>query len=385
MSEDLVMGQLEHLNLILFFTRGVSLKTWDQGGIFTREVTLYRRLQDQGARVSFITYGLASDLAYANQLPGIQILCNRWGLPQRLYTRLIPWLHRGALKQANIFKTNQTEGAEVALKAKEIFNKKVIARAGFMWSLYLSQLKTSADHPSNAKAILQREYQAFSQADSAVVTTALMRDYIVKNYGVPLAKIHIIPNFTLTDLFASDYRKDYSGKMRLIFVGRLSAEKNLLELFEALLGLDIQLILVGDGPQRQQLEDKASSCKLEVRFMGICPHHELPELLNQADIFILPSIGEGHPKVLLEAMSCALPVIGTAVPGIQELICHGETGYLCGTSAAEIRAAVQHVAGNAELRERMGRQARQFVVENFSLDRVVELEVKLLSSLSTTT
>jgi glycosyltransferase involved in cell wall biosynthesis len=376
------MPQLEHLNLVLFFTRGVSLKTWDQTGTFEREVMLYRCLQDQGARIGFVTYGLASDLAYADRLPGIQILCNRWGLPHRLYARLIPWLHWPALKQAIIFKTNQTEGAEIALKAKRIFGKRMITRAGFMWSIYLSQLKTTDQRPANSQAILQRERVAFSQADKAVVTTDLMKNYIVENYGLPRDKVNIIPNFVLTDTFAPSFRETYPAKPCIIFLGRLSPEKNLLGLLEALSGLNVQLMLIGEGPQRQQLEEKAGSYNLEVCFLGQRSHYELPGLLNQADLFILPSIWEGHPKALLEAMACALPVIGTAVPGIQELIRHGETGYLCGTSPDEMRAAIQQVLSDGELRERMGRQARQFIVGNFSLERIIELEVNLLSSLA---
>lgn len=371
------------IKLVLFFTYGVSLQTWDQTGILEREVMLYRRLLEKDIQVSFVTYGFASDLAYANRLPGIQILCNQWKLPLRLYSRLIPWLHGRSLKQATIFKSNQTEGAAAALWAKRIFGKKMIARAGFLWSLYLSQLKTTGEPPpKRAKAILQRERQAFSQADRTAVTTTLMKNHIAENYGVPLAKINVIPNFTLTDIFIPASGKDASVKPRLIYVGRLSPEKNLPGLLEAIAGLEVELTIIGDGPQRQELQEKAARCGLEVTFLGNQPHHELPKFLNQADLFILPSISEGHPKVLLEAMACGLPVIGTKTPGIQALIRHRETGYLCGTAPAAIRAAIQEMIGNAELRHYLGHKGREFVIQNFSLDKIVELELNLLTSLA---
>lgn len=377
-----LMNESKQIKLVLFFTRNISLHTWDKTGMFEREVALYRRLQEEGTQVSLVTYGSASDLAYADRLPGIQILCNRWGLPNRLYTRLIPWLHGSILRQANVFKSNQTEGGEVALWTKRVFGKKLITRAGFLWSLYLSQGEVAKkEHPINSQAILRREREAFFHADRAIVTTTMMREYVLENYGLAAAKVQVIPNYVLTDLFIPNGIEKGQAKPCLIYVGRLSQQKNLFGLLEALQGLAVRLVIIGDGPQRQQLEEKVISYGLEVSFLGNQPHHQLPRLLNQADLFILPSIWEGHPKVLLEAMACGLPVIGAKTPGIQELIRHGETGYLCGTSPIEIRMAIQEMISDTELRRRVGRNGREFVVQNLSLDRIVELEMQLLTSL----
>jgi len=76
-----------------------------------------------------------------------------------------------------------------------------------------------------------------------------------------------------------------------------------------------------------------------------------------------------------------LSVVGTDVPGIRELIRHRQNGYLCGTSPIEIRAAVQEVLSSRQLQREMGRNAREFAVANFSLERILELELALLSSL----
>ena len=77
------------LRLVLFFTRGVSLRTWDQVGMFEREVAIYQRLQEHGVQMAFVTYGDASDLRYAGRIPGIRILCNRWGLSRWRYDALL--------------------------------------------------------------------------------------------------------------------------------------------------------------------------------------------------------------------------------------------------------------------------------------------------------
>jgi glycosyltransferase involved in cell wall biosynthesis len=99
-------------------------------------------------------------------------------------------------------------------------------------------------------------------------------------------------------------------------------------------------------------------------------------------MFILPSHYEGHPKTLLEAMSCGLPVVGTDVPGIRELIVHGETGYLCDPSSQGIRAAIGELLWNKDLRKRIGTNAREYVVENVSLSKIVDKELALLREVS---
>ena len=110
-------------------------------------------------------------------------------------------------------------------------------------------------------------------------------------------------------------------------------------------------------------------------------NHELPDILNNADLYVHPSLYEGHPKALLEAMACGLPVVATDVPGTREVISHGETGFLCGTSASEIRQALVEVLDNQELRARMGANAAKFVQKNASLDHVLELEIGLLEAM----
>ena len=96
------MDVLKHLKLVVFFTRGISLQIWDQVGMLEREVALYRQLLPHLKGITFLTYGDRSELQYASCLNGIEILCNHWGLPQQLYTRLLPILHwRHLLRKDN--------------------------------------------------------------------------------------------------------------------------------------------------------------------------------------------------------------------------------------------------------------------------------------------
>jgi glycosyltransferase involved in cell wall biosynthesis len=375
--------RLADSRLILFFTRGISLRTWDRVGMLEREVEIYRKLLPHLGGIAFLTYGDESELRYGPRLDGIEILCNRWGLPTRLYACVAPLLYWPQMREAGIFKTNQINGSEVALFAKRLFHKKLIARCGYMWSI-LAQSKAQRTNSPELKRATEMEREVFTSADQVVVTTRLMKQYVIQRYNLPDAKVRVIPNYVLTDIFVPKHTVSQNGRC-LIFIGRLSEEKNPLGLLEAIRGLAVELVMIGGGPQRPMLEEEAGKNGLRVQWLGNRPHLELPRYLQAADIFVLPSPCEGHPKTLLEAMASGLPVIGTDVPGIRELIRHRETGYLCGTSSEEIRAAIQDVLADADLRARMGRNAREFVVEHFALERVIEMELELLEFLVSST
>jgi glycosyltransferase involved in cell wall biosynthesis len=166
-------------------------------------------------------------------------------------------------------------------------------------------------------------------------------------------------------------------------VGRLSQLKNPQLLIRACAGLDVELVMVGDGPLRPAVEELGAELKVRLRLMGNLPHRELPGVLNQAAIFLLTSQIEGHPKALLEAMSCGLAVIGVDSPGIRELICHQENGWLCPADENSIRAAIQQLLAQPYLRAELGRNARRFVAENFAFERVIEMEISALRELCT--
>jgi glycosyltransferase involved in cell wall biosynthesis len=367
------------LRLVLFFTRGVSLKTWDNIGMFEREVALYRRLQEHGVQVSFVTYGDAPDLTYADRLPGIRILCNRWGLSQKWYIRFVSWLYPLLWYRLTVFKSNQVQGADVALRVARRFGKRFIARCGYLYSEFMERQHGPDSSEAQRACVLERE--VFTTADRVVVTTPAMRYAVLQRYQVPAERVTIIPNYVETNLFCP-VPDDHHSPGRICFVGRLEEQKNPFALLEAIRDLnDVELLVVGNGSLGKQLYEETNTKELPVRFLGNVPHRQLPGILNSAALFILPSRYEGHPKTLMEAMACGLPVIGTNVPGIREIIRHRENGYLCGTSPQEIRAAIQDVLGDANLRGRMGRNAREFVVEHFALERVLEMELALLEEL----
>ncbi len=120
-----------------------------------------------------------------------------------------------------------------------------------------------------------------------------------------------------------------------LFAGNLVRVKNVANLVAAFATLRAagecdRLVLVGDGPLRDELEAQAEGLGVrdEVTFLGKLPNEDLPDWMNAADVFVLPSRNEGFGLVLLEAMACGTPVVGTAVGGIPEIIADGSLGAL---------------------------------------------------------
>ena len=365
--------KLYGVHLALFFTRGVSLETWYKTGLFERELALYRRLQQQGVRVTLVTYGTAADRRYRSLIPGMQILCNRWNLSTATYEKWLPLLHVLPLMRVTIVKTNQIAGADSALRAARLLRKPLIARCGYMWSEFAG----NRDGPDaeETKRAQKTDGLVFSGAQRIVVTTEMMAKSIAERFPALQERIAVIPNYVDTELFAPDPGRALQSEA--IFIGRIAAQKNISSLLEAVASLALRLTIIGEGEEREKLMQRYGDVQGRVRWLNFMPHQELPRYLHDARLFILPSVYEGHPKALIEAMSCGMPVIGTRTPGIQELIHHGETGWLCDTDPASIRQALLKLLENPELCAHLGNNARAFVVRNFSIERIVQHELAL--------
>jgi colanic acid/amylovoran biosynthesis glycosyltransferase len=173
-------------------------------------------------------------------------------------------------------------------------------------------------------------------------------------------------------------RVQHQGKgNRLLSVARLSASKGFPILLESLAMIksfipDIHLTLVGDGEDRQILEDLSQQLGVseQVSFVGYKSQAEVREFLHQTDLFILPSFAEGVPVSLMEAMATGVPVISSRIAGISELVEDGVSGYLVPPGDPTLLAEkVIALVNSAELRSAFGQAGRAKVEQDFNLDR----------------
>jgi glycosyltransferase involved in cell wall biosynthesis len=194
----------------------------------------------------------------------------------------------------------------------------------------------------------------------------------------------VIPNSVDTDRFRPS--PFLPGKRRLVSVGRLEPQKNWFMLLEAVGRIEPmpQLLLVGGGSQREALVKAAADRGISLEMPGVLPHEALPAVLQTADIFVLPSLIEGHPKALLEAMSCALPCVGLDVPGTRDVIAHEQTGLLCPPTVGGLVASIDRVLDDTRLASQLGRAARAWIEAHYSAQSVMQREIGLLKQLAET-
>ena len=174
---------------------------------------------------------------------------------------------------------------------------------------------------------------------------------------------------------------------RLLFVGRLAAVKGLPVLFEAIAQLrqdrpNIILTIAGDGPDRQQLVQRAKELNIEenVRFLGYQSQSQVRELLAETDVFVMSSFAEGVPVVLMEAMAAGLPVVATRIAGVAELVEDGVSGFLVPPGdATALAERVAALLDDEDLRNRFGKAGRAEVQAEFN----IHLEAQRLCTILT--
>jgi len=177
-----------------------------------------------------------------------------------------------------------------------------------------------------------------SRAEAILTKTQEMKRRIENLVGAGKKKIYVVYNGVDIDLFNADKYSKYrrvTGKKRILFVGGLRKIKGVKYLIMAMGHVlkkttDVELTIVGDGPQLGFLKRLVQSLNIQgyIRFVGRVEHEEIPMYMIRSDIFVLPSLYEGLPNVIIEALAMGLPVIATRVGGVPEIIQDGVNGYL---------------------------------------------------------
>ncbi len=362
------------MQLILFFSRRISLRKWFESGMAERESALYRQHAKKGISSTFVTYDRHISPEILPGIPGIKILWNRLKLHDTLYQFLIPVLHATAFIKADVLKTNQSSGSRPAVIASKIFNKPLLARCGYLQSELI--ISSRGINAPKTKRLIREENNLFSNADAIIVTTDAMKRNIVSRLPGTASKINVLPNYVDTDLFTP---AEIVKKYDIIYVGRLSSEKNLDALLTASVRQRCRTLIIGSGAEAINLKERHPSELIE--WKGTIPNNELPIWINRSRIFMLTSHHEGNPKVLLEAMACGSAIIGADSPGIRDIIRHGNTGILSAGDAESLSVAIAGIIHDPERQNYFGKNARAFALSNYSLRSISEKEYAIIESL----
>ncbi len=375
------------MKILLIFTYGVSLQDWYNNGLLSREVSLYKRLNKKGVLTNFLTFGDEKDIMYSNLLENIKvipikkIIFSKFPKLHFIKSLFLPLKLKKEFDDVDIIKTNQLSGSWISCIAKLLFKKKLIVRGGYEKLNRPILFNKKKGITINIKYLIRYisifiyELIAYKLADGIILTNPEDISFIVRIFKLKKKykqkKIRQFYNYINTDLFRpiDCPKKD----KHILFIGRLELEKNLFMLLDAIKNLNgFTLDIIGSGNYLEKLRKRVSNLKIRVNFLGRIPNNKLPDVINQYQIFIIPSFYEGNPKALLESMSCGLSCIGSNIQGINNIIKHRENGFLCELTPKSIQNAIKYIYENEPLRRQMGMNARKFVINNCSLELIAK-------------
>lgn len=318
--------------------------------------------------------------SYANEkfplFENCHLITNRFNLHRFFYSILMPIIRYKEFKDCDVLRGFQITGGIPCAVAKILFKKPFVVNYGYDYPA-IAEIE---GHPITAIFYRIISRIILPMADSVIVTNKTFVKY-VKQVGAK--NINVIPNSVNTRQFSPKPLKTKRAVTEILFVGRLESQKNILNMLQALKNIKhkYRLQIIGIGSQKKELQSYALQNSINAIFIDFIPHDELPRIMRNSDIFILPSIKEGNPKVLIEAMATGLACVATNVEGIREVIKNEKTGILIETEPKSIEAGIEKLFTNPKLAQKIGENARSYALSHFNASNLLKKEIKLLKSL----
>jgi glycosyltransferase involved in cell wall biosynthesis len=215
-----------------------------------------------------------------------------------------------------------------------------------------------------------------SSLPTIVTEHGTMQGYVNNYYGIK--DVDVVYNGVDTNFFIPAEEKEWKDPY-VLYTGRLSPEKGLLDLIESAKYMcqdypETKFVIIGRGPLERRLRKLVHNLNLNksISFLGYMNQNTLVKYYQNAMVYVLPSYIEGLSTTLLEAMSCGIPTIATNIAANSEVVVDNETGILVppGDSKA-LTDAIIYLLENEDIRESMGKNARK-KVEGYSWERIVE-------------
>ncbi|HEX9654876.1 MAG TPA: glycosyltransferase [bacterium] len=231
---------------------------------------------------------------------------------------------------------------------------------------------------------------AMRYCDKVVSVSNATADWLIEKRGVHRDKVMVIPYGVDLSLYHVGRNPALKASLGIPaespvvgVVARLHPQKGHRYLIEAARSIvashpKVHFVFVGDGEMRPELEKQVHKHHLKEHFHLLGFRDDVKDLLKTFDIFVLPSLYEGLPNVVLEAMATGLPVVATAVDGTAELIVDNETGFLLPPkNPPELASKIVFLLDDAGRRKRFGVKGRERVELNYSLEKQVNSFQKL--------
>jgi len=325
-----------------------------------------KKYSEHFEKIMIFSYGTAVP---ADLPKNVEVLPNSRNVHRYIYAFLLPFIYKNKIREVSVLRAYHQSGTIPAILIQILYGKDFIFNHAFNYKKF---------------ALIEHkylQYLLFHIVDPLAFIKA-RKIFIANNkYTNKSKKTIFLPNGVNTEIFQLKKNFTITKPAQIITVGRLEPQKNHLMLIRALVGLKIELTIIGNGKLKSRLEKEAQKNKVKLNIINSLNYDKLPRKLQTADIFVLSSTLEGHPKALLDAMACGLPVVGTNVEGTKEIIKHNKNGLLCDLNPASMKYEIIKLIKSAKLRKQLGLAARKTVEQKYSLAKLLITEVKAVAEI----
>ena len=290
---------------------------------------------------------------------------------------LFGWKMGRILNNEDVVKTKQFWGAWVGVVIKLISGCRLVCRAGYDHTDFLKR--------SNNKGLryivsLINDFIISRYSDQIIVTTKTHKQRLME---IPLitkkTKLHVLPNWIDSEIFK--ITKDFRCRNDLcLFVGRLTAQKNIFVLLNIARLSQVPIDIIGSGPLRMDLLNAIQTNEVDIHLLGTFPNTEMPLIYNNYKYYIMTSFYEGNPKTLLEALACGCVPIVADSPGISEIFVGQEFGILSDSTDVEgFISVIKNLKEDQERAARYSQMASEYIRKNFDFQVYLENEYVILN------
>ncbi|MGH7672786.1 MAG: glycosyltransferase family 4 protein [Gemmatimonadales bacterium] len=350
------------------------------GGLESHVYTLCRELVRRGHRVTMLTSRSRRGLARRDVIDGIDV--RRVWMPSRTPAGWISHaaattpVHYGLARDADVFHAQDFAAVPPAWPARWRYRRPLVL------TVHTSHFLVRARRPV-WKPILRR---IVASADYLLAPSRELLDTALSLY--PHRRAQVLLNAVDTETFRHTAPTLPPTTRRRVVVPRRLFPKNGVEYFVRALpriarDVDVEAVVVGDGPERSRLDRLAAELGLEgrIRFLGSKPHAEMPGIFSSAEIAVIPSLMEASSVAALEALACGIPVAASRVGGLPEIIDESVGTLFEPGNPDALAEAVVRALSDREGLVRKGDAARRRVVDRFSLGRLVDRHVEIYHDL----
>lgn len=315
-----------------------------------------------------------SNIKYETNNKNIIQIYNSSNLHRFVYALIFPVVNRRIIKSCEVVRVSHLTGMIAGIFTKLLFGKKIVFNYAYDYTDFAWHEK------KYVRSILLKALSAvsFHVADGVIVAAKSCIDVLIRRYK---NKIIWIPNGVDINKFKPAKRKVDETIYKILFIGRLTEQKNILNLINAISIINdkkIKLTIIGQGELKEKILSIVKKHKINTDLIDKVSNEKLADYYHDSDLFVLPSLREGSSKVLLEGMSAGCVCLVSHIPENTEIVKNGLNGFVCGFSSQELANKIKYIMSSLDLLK-ISESARKTIEENYSMEKVLRREADFVT------